>query len=89
MRFSVQSERQLLHLNTYLTVSLMLVQSLDLHELLEVALYCCMDAVSAEADSVLLLDDDKQNFKSEILRNKPTSHKDNQIPWKLILWKGF
>lgn len=59
----MESERQLLHLNTYLTVSSMLAQSLDLHKLLEVALYCCMDAVSAEAASVLLLDDDKENFK--------------------------
>ncbi len=59
----IESERQLLHLNTYLTVSSMLAQSLDLHELIEVALYCCMDTVSAEAASVLLLDDEKQNFK--------------------------
>ncbi len=59
----IESERQLLYLNTYLTVSSMLAQSLDLHELLEVALYCCMDVVSAEAASVLLLDDEKQNFR--------------------------
>ncbi|RLG43677.1 MAG: hypothetical protein DRN92_09085 [Thermoproteota archaeon] len=57
-----KSERQLAHLNTYLTVSSMLAQSLDLPELLEVALYCCMEAVSAEAASVLLLDDEKKNF---------------------------
>jgi GAF domain-containing protein len=57
-----ESERQLSHLNTYLTVSSMLAQPLDLHELLETALYCCIDAVSAEAASVLLLDDEKQNF---------------------------
>jgi GAF domain-containing protein len=30
--------------------------------MLEAALYCCMDAVSAEAASVLLLDDEKKNF---------------------------
>jgi len=57
-----KSERQLAHLNTYLTVSSMLAQSLDLPELLEMALYCCMEAVSAEAASVLLLDDEKKNF---------------------------
>jgi putative methionine-R-sulfoxide reductase with GAF domain len=57
-----ESERQLSHLNTYLTVSSMLAQSLDLHELLEVALYCCMEVASAEAASVLLLDDEKENF---------------------------
>lgn len=58
----VKSERMLSHLNTYLTVSSMLAQSMDLHELLEIALYCCMEAVSAEAASVLLLDDEKRNF---------------------------
>jgi signal transduction protein with GAF and PtsI domain len=57
-----ECERQLSHLNTYLTVSSMLAQSLGLHELLETALYCCMEAVSAEAASVLLLDDAKENF---------------------------
>jgi GAF domain-containing protein len=56
------SERQIAHLNTYLTVSSMLAQPLDLHELLEAALYCCMDVASAEAASVLLLDDEKENF---------------------------
>ena len=55
-------ERQLVHLNTYLTVSSMLSQSLDLHELLEIALYCCMEAVAAETASVLLLDDAKENL---------------------------
>jgi GAF domain-containing protein len=56
------AERQLTHLNTYLTVSSMLAQSMDLHELLEIALYCCMEAVSAEGASVLLLDDEQENF---------------------------
>jgi len=55
-------ERQLAHLNTYLTVSSMLAQSLGLHDMLEAALYCCMDVVSAETATVLLLDDDKKNF---------------------------
>jgi len=56
------SAKQLADLNAYLTISTMLAQSLDLHETLEVALFCCMDAVSAEAASVLLLDDEKKNF---------------------------
>jgi sigma-B regulation protein RsbU (phosphoserine phosphatase) len=59
----VASDRQLTHLNTYLTVSSMLVQSLNLHELLEGVLYCCMEAVSAEAASVLLLSDDMTSFR--------------------------
>jgi hypothetical protein len=58
-----ESQRQLSHLNTYLAVSSMLAQSVDLHELLQAALYCCADAVSAEAASVLLLDDEKKNFR--------------------------
>ena len=53
---------QLSYLNNYLTVSSMLAQSLDLHELIDIALHCCMETVSAEAASVLLLDDDKKNF---------------------------
>ncbi len=55
-------DKKLSHLNTYLTVSSMLTQSLDLHELLNVALNCCMEAVSADAASVLILDDEKKNF---------------------------
>ena len=58
----ISVERQLANLNIYMTVSSMLAQSLDLHELLEAALYCTMDATSAEAASVLLLDDEKKNF---------------------------
>jgi GAF domain-containing protein len=59
----VQSEKELSDLNTYQTVSSMLAQSLDLRELLEMALYCCMEAVSAESASVLVLDDEKMNFR--------------------------
>jgi len=57
------AERRLLHLNTYLTVSTMLAKSVDLAELLEIALYCSMEAASAEAASILLLDEAKQNFQ--------------------------
>jgi len=57
-----RSERQLAHLNAYLSVSAMLAQYLGLQESLEIALYCCMDVVAAEAASVLLLDDKKENF---------------------------
>ncbi len=58
-----RSDRQLAQLNTYLTVSSMMSQSQGLHELLEVALYCCMEAVDAETASVLLLDDEQRNFR--------------------------
>jgi hypothetical protein len=57
-----RSERQLMHLNNYLTVSSLLAQSLGLHDMLEATLYCCMEMVSAEAATVLLLDDTKENF---------------------------
>jgi GAF domain-containing protein len=56
------SQRRLSHLNTYLTVSSMLAQEMGLHELLEIALYCCMEAVTAEAATVLLLDDAGERF---------------------------
>ena len=55
-------ERQLSHLNMYWTVSSMLAQPIGLHEMLETALYCCLEVVSGSEASVLLLDDEKQNF---------------------------
>jgi len=58
-----RSQKLVSHLETYLSVSSMLCQALDLHELLETTLYCCMEAVSAEAASVLLLDDAKKSFR--------------------------
>ncbi|MGB2823606.1 MAG: GAF domain-containing protein, partial [Phycisphaerae bacterium] len=58
-----ESERQLWHLTTYLTISSMLAKSLDLRELLEISLHCSMEAVSAEAASVLLLDEEKRSFR--------------------------
>lgn len=58
-----RSERQLKHLNTYLTVSSMLAQSLGLEDMLETILYCCMEVATAEAATILLLDDNKANFR--------------------------
>ncbi len=58
-----ETERRLAYLNAYKTVSSMLAQELCLHDLLEAALYCCMEVVSAEAASILLLDDEKRNLK--------------------------
>ena len=56
-------ERQISNLNIYLNVSSMIAQALDLRDALEAVLYFCMEAVSAEAASVLLLDFEKQNFR--------------------------
>jgi GAF domain-containing protein len=58
-----KSEREIAFLNTYLNVSSMLAQSLSLHELLEIALYCCLEVTSAETASVLLLDEQQKVFR--------------------------
>ncbi|HEY9072607.1 MAG TPA: GAF domain-containing protein [Desulfobaccales bacterium] len=55
--------RQTRYLNTYLTVSSMVAQCLDPHELLEAVLNVIMETVSAEGASVLLLDEDQSNFR--------------------------
>ncbi|OGR06714.1 MAG: hypothetical protein A3K23_03890 [Desulfobacca sp. RBG_16_58_9] len=55
--------RQARYLNTYLTVSSMVAQCLDPHELLEAVLNVIMETVSAEEASVLLLDEDQANFR--------------------------
>ena len=60
---SKETEMQLAYLNAYKTVSSMLAQELGIHDLLEAALYCSMEVVSAEAASILILDDEKRNFK--------------------------
>ncbi|MBT4511995.1 MAG: GAF domain-containing protein, partial [Chloroflexi bacterium] len=57
-----QLQQQVNQLNTYMTVSSMLAQPLGLHDMLEAALYCCMDATSAQAASVLLLGENQENF---------------------------
>ncbi len=57
-----KTSRQVAYLNTYLTVSTLLAQSLGLHDLLETILFFCTDVVSAEEASVLLLDNSKKNF---------------------------
>ncbi len=59
----LECEKRNRHLNTYLTVSSMIAQALDLRDVLEAVLYFCMDALSAEAASVLLLDYSKENFR--------------------------
>jgi GAF domain-containing protein len=60
-------EKQTKFLNTYLTVSSMIAQCLDLSELLETVLSCVMETVSAEEASLLLLDEDQVNFEFHIM----------------------
>jgi GAF domain-containing protein len=60
-------EKQTRFLNTYLTVSSMIAQCLDLSELLETVLSCVMETVSAEEASILLLDEDQVNFEFHVM----------------------
>jgi len=57
-----KQRRQLSHLNTYITVSSMLAQSLGLRELIQSALYCCKEVAGSEQESIILLDDEKKNL---------------------------
>ena len=59
----LEYEKQITNFNTYLNVSSMITQALELQEVLEAVLYFCMEAVSAEAASILLLDYEKKNFR--------------------------
>jgi len=57
-----KEKRELEFLNTYMSVSSLLAQEIGLHDILEATLYCCMENFAAEAASILLLDDEKENF---------------------------
>jgi PAS domain S-box-containing protein len=56
-------EKRIANLNTYLAVSSKISQTLNLREVIETVLYSSMEAVPAEAASVLLLDSEKKNFR--------------------------
>lgn len=55
-------ERKLLHFNTFLEIGSLLSKPVGLSDSLEIALFSSMKAVSAEAASVLLLDEAKERF---------------------------
>jgi hypothetical protein len=55
--------RQIKNLNTYLNISSLIAQALDLKDALEAVLYFCMESFGVEAASVLLLDYEKKNFR--------------------------
>jgi hypothetical protein len=55
--------RQIKNLNTYMNISSMIAQALDMKDVLEAVLYFCMDSFEVEAASVLLLDYEKKNFR--------------------------
>ena len=56
-------DKKIAHLNTYLAVSSKIAQSFNLREVIEAVLYSSIEAVAAEAASVLLLDAEKKNFR--------------------------
>ena len=56
-------ERKLLHFDTFVDVSSLLAKPVGLSESLDIALFSSMKAVSAEAASILLLDETKQIFR--------------------------
>jgi flavin reductase (DIM6/NTAB) family NADH-FMN oxidoreductase RutF len=58
-----EHEKQINNLITYLNISSMIAQALDLRDVLEAVLYFCMESFGAEAASVLLLDYEKKNFR--------------------------
>ncbi len=59
----LEHQRQIRNLNTYLNISSMIAQALDLKDVLEAVLYFCMESFGVEAASVLLLDYEQKNFR--------------------------
>ncbi len=59
----LEHQRQISNLNTYMNVSSMIAQAVDLRDVLETVLYFCMESFEVEAASVLLLDYEKKNFR--------------------------
>jgi hypothetical protein len=55
--------RQIKNLNTYMNISSLIAQALDLKDVLEAVLYFCMESFGVEAASILLLDYEKKNFR--------------------------
>jgi hypothetical protein len=55
--------RQIKNLNTYMNISSLIAQTLDLKDVLEAVLYFCMESLEVEAASVLLLDYEKKNLR--------------------------
>jgi two-component system NtrC family sensor kinase len=56
-------ENRIAKFNAYFTVSSKIAKAMNLRDVLEAVLYSSMEAVSAEAASVMLLDDEKKNFQ--------------------------
>jgi putative methionine-R-sulfoxide reductase with GAF domain len=59
----LEYEKQINNLNTYLNISSLIAQALDLPDVLEAVLDFCMESFSAEAASVLLLDYEQKKLR--------------------------
>jgi PAS domain S-box-containing protein len=59
----LEYEKRIAELNAYFTVSSKIAKALNLRDVLEAVLYSSLEAVSAETASVLLLDNEKKNFR--------------------------
>ncbi len=59
----LEYEKRIAKFNAYFTVSSKIAKALNLRDVLEAVLYSSMEAVSAEAASLMLLDDEKNNFQ--------------------------
>jgi hypothetical protein len=59
----LEHQRQIKNLNTYLNISSLIAQALDLKDVLEAVLHFCMESFKVEAASVLLLDYQQKNFR--------------------------
>jgi PAS domain S-box-containing protein len=59
----LEYEKRIAKFNAYFTVSSKIAKALNLRDVIEAVLYSSMEAVSAEAASVMLLDDEKNNFQ--------------------------
>jgi PAS domain S-box-containing protein len=59
----LENEKRIANFNAYFTVSSKIAKALNLRDVIEAVLYSSMEAVSAEAASVMLLDDEKKYFQ--------------------------
>lgn len=59
----LEYEKRIAQFKAYFTVSSKIAKALNLRDVLEAVLYSSMEAVSAEAASVMLLDDEKKNIQ--------------------------
>jgi PAS domain S-box-containing protein len=59
----LEYEKRIAQFNAYFTVSSKIAKALNLRDVIEAVLYSSMEAVAAEAASVMLLDDEKKNFQ--------------------------